>query len=174
MKPDKQTVYILKRGALVAFIALIIIAASGSFYVGRVTGPTMTQTIAETTINSITSSTFTEIVVSTLNFTEYLTTTTTNTSFITLLPPPTLTLQGNASTKTPLTVAVAIDFISASSSEITSAKITDGRYTLSLPNNNAYNVKIHYAITPTGDGECIAGGIVLKTYDELVLANWSC
>lgn len=169
-----MNVYILKRGVLVAIIVLIIILASASFYAGRITGPTMTQTVAETTINSITSSTITEIRVSTFNYTEYRTTTSTNTSFVTLLPPPSLTIKGNASTKTPLTVATAIDFIGASSSEITSAKVTDGSYTLSLLNNAAYNVKIHYSITPTGNGECIAGGIVLRTYDELVLANWSC
>ena len=174
MTPYKQTIYVMRKGVLVALIALILIAAFASFYVGRVTGPTLTQTIAETTISSITSSTFTETVVSTLNFTEYLTTTTTNTSFITLLPPPSLTIQGNASTKTPLTTAVAIDFISASGGEVTSAKVADGRYTLSLPNNQAYNVKIHYTITPTGDGECIAGGIVVATYSENILANWSC
>ena len=170
----KQTIYLMRRAVLAALVILILVAAFGSFYVGRMTGPTMTQTIAETTVSSITSSTFTETVVSTLNFTEYLTTTTTNTSFITLLPPPSLTLQGNASTKTPLTTAVAIDFISASGGETASAKVSDGMYTLSLPNNQAYNVKIHYAITPTGEGECIAGGIVLRTYDELVLANWAC
>jgi|SRR3990167_2212491 len=174
MTPDKQTIYVMRRGVLVALIALILMAAFASFYMGRVTGPTLTRTIAETTISSITSSTFTETVVSTLNFTEYLTTTTTNTSFVTLLPPPSLTIQGNASTRTPLTVAVAIDFISASGGEITSAKVNDGKYALSLPNNQAYNVKIHYTVTPTGDGACIAGGIVLRTYDELVLANWSC
>ena len=132
---------------------------------------TTTATLLQS--NTVTSIvTQTSLSVSTLSVVT-MTLTQNSTFTITQQVPTEVQVSGNVESKTVLTTATQIRFV-AESGITYPAKVTGGTYSISLPNNQFYQVEIDYSINPVGTGSCHAGQFPLDTMALSKLLGWSC
>ena len=170
----KTTYGELTKGLVGAFIALITMFAFVGYSVGSTLGSS-TVTIASTTeritINtsevSTVTETLTESSLTVQTTTEYLT--------VTFLGPPAVEISGTAVTRTPGTTPESVIFVSASNNSTFLAKVSSGRYSVSIPNHDSYNAQIEFTNPlSVGGGRCSVGGLVLHSPQNMTTFNVSC
>ena len=172
--PKTSRRYIFTAAATYTIVILILLMAVIGFFVGS-TFDSKTVTFASITYTS----TAIAISWSTATVTSDIVATQTKTEFtvVTQIGPESINVAGTAKSNGVGTTATQVRFIEVGGGNKTlNAQITNGRYSLALPNHAFYNVRIEYS-TPVGvgSGSCSAGGFVLFAGNfTSVAADWSC
>ena len=167
--------YTYSQRAVGGLVAMIIGIAFISYFMGATLSST-TMTIASTTTTQLEVTTYTSSTVSSFTVESYVIQTTTEFQTVTQMGPDSVLLSGTVATKTIGTSPKVISFVSASNNQTSNAQVQDGRYSITLPNRDSFNAYIEFG-TVTGDvgaGKCVAGGLILFTQSDSLVANWSC
>jgi hypothetical protein len=143
---------------ILAVIIVLIIAGAGGYLVGL----SQTTTVTSTT-TSIATTTLPPSVI-----------TTTDTVTTTPAVPLNVTISGNFKTNGTGTYAMTISFISQSSGITYPGKVSAGTYSINVPNQTIYTVKVDYTAIPVG-GTCTAGSLpAYIQFPTTITASWSC
>lgn len=150
----------------VLFVAALMFFA-GSTVIGR------TETIADTTIVSVHNSTVTDTYTQTA--VQYITVTATNYTTVYYIGPDSVEVSGRVSTTGLGTSPTQVVFQNEMNQTLI-AQVTNGAYTISLPNHHFYSTFIRFTTSAAGvgSGQCTSAALVLFFTGSSITASFRC
>lgn len=171
---------------ILIFVALIVYSVPAKVdYRGYETTVTATAVSIETQVMTSTDD-IVNTVVHTINFTSTTSVTATTTDAVATINrtltqtvtstlsqsfPASVNVTGTVHSNAPLSTATYILFLEGGVTH--TAPVSNGAYSIPLPNNLTYQVQIQYSL-PVEGSSCVAGSFVLNAVGPLTNENWSC